>query len=500
MSSLQKLLKKIDSDFDLPMLPTVLSQIKSTTADDRAGANDLAKVILNDQSLTFKLIRIANSSYYKLSAREEISTISQSIVLLGFDTVNDVAIALSAYDKLQENYQNKHLKGFWDHSLACAICSQMLAEATDIDCSEQAFVSGLLHDIGKLILASYFVEEYQIILQMVVEGKDFSTAEKEILGADHGEVGREIAKRWNFPAAIIEVIGDHESEEPSTLHTTNVVKLGNMMANRVFGGDRRISLGHIYKLADSLLDLKPKGMDELLMALGARAREMQGAFSLNLKDITQVTKLVEEENLAIASDPSWNGDTPHETLLRNIDKITEMMVSDTDPGTVYQYINDATLAATATDRVITVLIDEGSMVGSYCSGADTQDLLLKLRLPYSPRQGVLGRTIARSQPFNIMDVRSPLYKSVVSKDDYSLLGLTCFATAPLIVQGRCIGAVVAGRRGNDSPVGDQEMHTLLLFSRLLSVALARDATLFSTESVPGMPPRRTRRSTYTRKP
>jgi eukaryotic-like serine/threonine-protein kinase len=122
MSTLEKILKKIDDDFDLPMLPKILNQIQHTTADERAGANDLAKVILNDQSLTFKLIRIANSSYYRLAAREEISTISQSIVLLGFDTVNDVATALSAYDKLQENFQPKHLKGFWDHSLACARC------------------------------------------------------------------------------------------------------------------------------------------------------------------------------------------------------------------------------------------------------------------------------------------------------------------------------------------------------------------------------------------
>jgi|GEM_PF-6947944 putative nucleotidyltransferase with HDIG domain len=376
----------------------------------------------------------------------------------------------------------------------------MLAEATDINSSEEAFVGGLLHDIGKLILASFFADDYQIVLQLVVEGKDFATAEREIIGADHCEIGQEIAKRWNLPASIIEVIGDHESDTPSALHTTNVVKLGNMMANRVFGGDRRISLGQIFQLADSLLDLNNKDMDELLMALGARAREMQGAFSLNLKDLTQVTKLVEEENLAIASDPSWSGETPHESLLQDIDQITERMISNADTGTVIQFINEAVLKATGTDRVMTSIVDEGCIVGTYAAGSDTADLLQKLRFPYTPRAGALGRTIARSQAFNVLDIRSPLYKSIVSKDDYARLGMISFATVPLIVRGNAIGAMVAGRRAVDSPVTDHEMHTFLLFSRLLSVVLERDAAIASPEGGSGPQGRRTRRSTYARKP
>lgn len=203
---------------DIPVLPIRINKIIKITEDPDSSIDDLEKEILLDQSLTSKVLRLANSTHYGYPRK--INTISQATILLGFQTIKSIALA-STMSKLME----KELKGYaleenglWTQSQTCAIISRYISQDVGFNNPETAYIAGLLRDIGKTILNYYVEQEYNAIANKVKFSKvTFLQAEKEILGFDHAQIGRKIAKKWNFPGELVEAIGFHHSPELSTI-------------------------------------------------------------------------------------------------------------------------------------------------------------------------------------------------------------------------------------------------------------------------------------------
>ena len=195
---------------ELPTLSTVLSKILKVAGNDRSNASDLAEVISKDQSLTANILKIANSAYFGLS--QQVPTVSRAIVVLGFDAVKSIALSASIIHAFPEGTGHDHFdrSKFWTHSLACAYLSRMAANMTHRAEMETAFVCGLLHDIGKIILDVYFPDSYRTVLTRLANGDMTSMeAEDQVLGFTHAEVGMWITQRWRFPKSIVFSIANH---------------------------------------------------------------------------------------------------------------------------------------------------------------------------------------------------------------------------------------------------------------------------------------------------
>ncbi len=203
---------------DIPMLPDRINRIIKITEDPDSTIEDLEKEILLDQSLTSKILRLANSTHYGYPRK--INTISQATILLGFKTIKSIVLA-STVSKMMA----KELKGYglgkndlWTQSQTCAIISRYIAKDVGFNGPETAYIGGLLRDIGKTILNYYVEKEYNAITNRVQFGKvSFLEAEEEILGFNHAQVGEKIAERWNFPQELVEAIGLHHNPETSTI-------------------------------------------------------------------------------------------------------------------------------------------------------------------------------------------------------------------------------------------------------------------------------------------
>ncbi|NLJ98549.1 MAG: HDOD domain-containing protein [Tissierellia bacterium] len=203
---------------DIPMLPDRINRIIKITEDPDSTIEDLEKEILLDQSLTSKILRLANSTHYGYPRK--INTISQATILLGFKTIKSIVLA-STVSKMMV----KELKGYglgkndlWTQSQTCAIISRYIAKDVGFNGPETAYIGGLLRDIGKTILNYYVEKEYNAITNRVQFGKvSFLEAEEEILGFNHAQVGEKIAERWNFPQELVEAIGLHHNPETSTI-------------------------------------------------------------------------------------------------------------------------------------------------------------------------------------------------------------------------------------------------------------------------------------------
>jgi putative nucleotidyltransferase with HDIG domain len=204
--------KTTESLIGLPTLPTIVSKMIELVDNPKTSAASLARLISADQSLTARILKIANSAYYGFS--REISTVNMAIIVMGFNAVKDMGLSLSVFNLFQDSRStgNFDVARFWEHSIACGIASKIIATRLHHSKAAEAFVAGLLHDIGKVILDQYFHKDFETIMARVAEGTiDFEEAEMAVVGTHHGEIGGWLAEKWRLPEVIVECIRFHHS-------------------------------------------------------------------------------------------------------------------------------------------------------------------------------------------------------------------------------------------------------------------------------------------------
>jgi HD-like signal output (HDOD) protein len=208
--------KITQSIIGLPTLPTIVSKMLEMIDNPRTSAATLARLISTDQALTAKVLKLANSAYYGFS--REISTVNMAIVVLGFNTVKDMGLWLSVFDVFKNGSNGSKFDAvkFWEHSVACGVASRMLARSTRSRYAGEAFVAGLLHDLGKIVLNQYFSADFASVLEEA-DKTDLDSAELRIMGASHGRVGAWLAEKWNLPPMISDtILFHHEPWEAKT--------------------------------------------------------------------------------------------------------------------------------------------------------------------------------------------------------------------------------------------------------------------------------------------
>ena len=213
----------------LPALPGVVLELLTSFDDPDVDVGRLADTISHDQALTARTLRVANSSFYGLSAK--VKTINQAIMMLGFDTVRTLVAAGAIVHMLPAGIGTQlDLAPFWRHSMATAVCARNVARRTRLN-PEQAFLGGLLHDIGRLVLATRFPRQYGAALAWRQEHDAWQVdAERQVLGMTHQQVGLMLAEAWQFPPLIQRAIGFHHApavddlgDLPSIVHVANAI-------------------------------------------------------------------------------------------------------------------------------------------------------------------------------------------------------------------------------------------------------------------------------------
>jgi putative nucleotidyltransferase with HDIG domain len=214
----------------LPSLPGVVTQVLRLANDANAGARDFETIIRRDQALAAKVLKLVNSPFY--GPRYPIASIPQAIVALGMKSLRSVVLAAKTSRLLDRQLTPYGLgdSGLWKHSMSCATLAQGLAKARGADqaAQEVAFVGGLLHDVGKVILAPHVAELQDDFDRAREEARgDVVQAEKAVLGLSHPEAGGLMGRRWDLPAPLIAVIAGHhgtavDGADPVGLATVRV--------------------------------------------------------------------------------------------------------------------------------------------------------------------------------------------------------------------------------------------------------------------------------------
>jgi len=256
---------------DLPTIPSVYATVNKMLSDPHTSAFDVGQVVSSDQVIASKILKLANSAFYGFAGR--VNTVPHAIAVLGFNATKNVVLTtgvLSAL-KLKNPIDGFNLTAFWKHSAAVGAIARLAAEEFYAQRKEEAFVAGILHDIGKLILAICSPEDFAKCMNIAAsKGCLFLEAEKEVLGIYHTDVAALINRKWNLPREIAAVmINHHKNISVLSEHTRMVaiVKLADVLA-------RGLQLGHpcdysmpiLEPEISSMLKVTPKKLDTILAA------------------------------------------------------------------------------------------------------------------------------------------------------------------------------------------------------------------------------------------
>jgi putative nucleotidyltransferase with HDIG domain len=254
---------------DLPTIPVVAIKVMQLIESENATAEELAKVVASDPAVAARVLKISNSSFY--GCQRQIQTLSHAIVVLGSATLKSLVVAAS----VKQVYQPYGLteKMLWEHSFGAALASRMIARETRMVSEEEAFLGGLFHDIGKIIMNTMNKQQFQDVMQRCYnDGLTFEEAERRVYPYTHAEVGGLVIKKWNFPDRLMHAVLNHhtyafeEVEDPCQISLTCVVGLANLFCHKAGIGIREPDdgLDLLQTVPAQRLGLDPRRIDALL--------------------------------------------------------------------------------------------------------------------------------------------------------------------------------------------------------------------------------------------
>ena len=185
---------------DLPAMPHLVNKAREVISKPDSNLKDLVKIIEVEQSISARVLKLANSTYYGLSGR--VSSVRQASVLLGYKTLGEVITVAGISNIIGKTLDGYHLDSgdLWRHSMAVAVGSRLIAGKRRPELCNDAFFAGLMHDAGKLVLNSHVYERKEDFVLFMQDGQEtFLNAEREILGLDHSEIAAEFCQKWNIP-------------------------------------------------------------------------------------------------------------------------------------------------------------------------------------------------------------------------------------------------------------------------------------------------------------
>jgi len=359
------IIEKIRTNDKLLSLPQVLSEVLKEVSKEDSSPDSLARIILKDPSLTGRTLRLSNSSFYhRLS---DIKTVNQAVSVLGVTTVKCLALSSSIFhpDRVARE-SGVDPKAFFSYVLSVASASEKIARTIEFKSPDEAFIAGLLHDVGVLFFLHHYPKEYRQITDKKVRTANLIDAEIKVFGIDHGEVGHHLAQVWNLPNYVIDSIAGHHRltnlDEGDVLQ--NIVRLAVLLTSDRFSGyemglQQRLTA---IKRLSAQLSLFKEQVNEISSSLLSGTIDIADYLGIDIGNT--------EEILMKANEEIWKSYLTIENLYKERHELSQKLLNEERAkgaiesrniamATLSHYLNNAVMAIYGRSQIMRMLSDKG---------------------------------------------------------------------------------------------------------------------------------------------
>jgi len=275
----QQVMAKLDS---FPAMPRTAARVMKLLSDPTSNATVVERSVRYDPGLTANILKLANSSYLGFPRR--IGSVRQGIVRLGWKRVYQLAVASCVsgiMSKPVPGYALPHGE-LWRHCVGVSVATEQLMKRLKLPPSEETFTAALLHDVGKLIMGSFVEEGLERIEFLSARGMSFETAELEIIGIDHAEIGAQVLEKWLLPVGLVQVVRWHHKPDRAVRRNANLdmVHVADVLCLMLGMGIGREGLG--YKPAQSAM-----------ARLGLKATDLEGVACNTLDGVQELSEIID---------------------------------------------------------------------------------------------------------------------------------------------------------------------------------------------------------------
>jgi putative nucleotidyltransferase with HDIG domain len=267
---------------EISSLPEVTTRIVQVVEDPKSTAQDMHDIVKHDPALAAKVLKVVNSAFYGLPS--QIASLDRAIVMLGLSAVKNIALAASLSrlfrpGAISERFASRDL---WTHCVSVGVCARLLARAS-FGQVEEAFVAGLVHDVGLLIEFQLFPERLKTVAQRCeTQPQDFLPLEREVIGADHQAFGAWLAAKWKFPPGLRCAISRHHNPEKLKPELKRIVTAVHVADTICCQNELGFYLtAQVQEITDDMLDfvgVTEQDVSELLADLPERIKETEQIF------------------------------------------------------------------------------------------------------------------------------------------------------------------------------------------------------------------------------
>ncbi|MCI0667594.1 MAG: HDOD domain-containing protein [Methylococcaceae bacterium] len=453
----------------MPIFSHTARQIHKSMDNKQVGAPELSKIILQDPTLTARILKLSNSPYYN-PAGLKIHTISRGIVILGYQTIREIALTCSFIETFVSISSKPQVNQKIAHALHAAIQAKSLAILNNDPCPEEVFIAALLSDLGQISFAC-FDKEFSPRIETLSAEKQIPVeqAEREILGFTLNELGTSLSRSWNLKG----LLDPDPSAGEKNLKRGELVQLSHSIArameseSNAEGLDQKLSkiAGQVQKPVASLLSIVRQNREKFFkMAIQFGARDFQKPAMKRAGG--QSSSVAPERQTAKPGDPGLQ--------LKILQDISNLLTTTINLNLVFETVMEGIHRAAGMDRTLFVVLtpDRRELKEKSTLGWPIGENIPPIRISITEPNNLFSHAIRQPEALWLKPECDSRIAALYSRQIVDQIGkFECFA-ARLALNGKPIGLLYADRMPDKNPLTQQNFESFSLFARQANIALA----------------------------
>ena len=446
--------EKLIQSKNLPQLPQVMLKLIKACNNEKTSIEELTRLISADPSLSSKLLQIIGSPYINLP--KAVNSIKTAVVYLGIASIRNMAISTSAmhFFKFTKPVEKFEIAAFWYHSYKCGIIARKIADENGFSNSDEFFLAGLLHDIGRLVLMNNFPEDYKAILDTSLDEKQMIASEMKLFGTDTPQVSAWLFNQWNLNPLISDAvlfINEPIEQIEGALSHVKVVFISNLLTAK----------NTLEKIPDilSLTDLSQDRLEQIVDQAEEEVQDMANTLGLNMDNLDD-TACQESLTEEIKDFSLFYGTLQNLLHAKDIDSVLDVAQNG------FKIIFNV-------KRIFYFLLDEKkNILTGFCSSSDKSHKIIKsIALPMSNKSSILVKSVKSQAIQNSLKRKTTEKQAISDMQIIRLLDATGVYCVPIYSTNKAFGVMALGVDEAVAKDLDENIGLVSLFSRQTGVCI-----------------------------